>query len=98
VAGLVTARPGQDLPAGRRVHAVSAVCIPEDQLAAEIEFAIAYTVACNRDRLGELLLSPPDGCRPEFAAQIAAMIAERAAGGLSGMARYELRAGEGHAG
>lgn len=73
--------------------AVRAVAIPEDALAGEIELAIAYTVACNRDRAHELLLSPPDGCRRDFAGAIAAMLAERAARGLSGMAYYEIRAG-----
>jgi hypothetical protein len=76
-----------------RESAARAVAIPEDVLAAEIEFAITYAVACNRDRAGEMLLSPPDGCRGEFAGQIAAMLTERAAGGLSGMRYYGIRAG-----
>jgi hypothetical protein len=91
MARIMTARPGRDLPTGRRI---SAVCVPEDQLAAEIEFAITYIVACNRDRVHELLLTPPDGCRRDFAAAIAGMIAERAAHGLSGMALHERGAGE----
>ena len=58
---------------------------PEGRLAAEIEFAIAYTAACNPDRRHELLLSPPGGCRDMLADQVAAMLAERAEKGLSGM-------------
>jgi hypothetical protein len=59
---------------------------PEKALAAEIEFAIAYIVACNPDRIRELL-GPEEqgGCRPQFAGQIAAMLTERAGTGLSGM-------------
>jgi hypothetical protein len=55
------------------------VVIPAGALAAEIEFAIAYTVACNRDR--DLLGAD----RTLLAQAIVDMIAERAASGLSGM-------------
>ena len=58
---------------------------PERLLAEEIEFAIMYTVACNRGRRDELLLSPPDGCRAEFAKMVVATLLERAEKGLSGM-------------
>ena len=71
-------------------------CIPEDALAAEIEFAIAYVVAARRDLAPRFLIPEPDGARGYFAGQIAAMLAERAEKGLSGMASYELRAGHGH--
>ena len=55
------------------------VVIPAGSLAAEIEFAIAYTVACNpgRDLLGE--------DRKAFAEAIVDMITERAGEGVSGM-------------
>jgi len=76
-----------------RAAPVPVICVPESELAAEIELAIAYTVACNPGRAGELLMTPPGGCRAGFAAQIAAMLAERAARGLSGMTRYETRTG-----
>lgn len=59
---------------------------PEEKLAGEIEFAIAYVVACDRYRAREFLLTPPGGSRTYFAGQIAAMLTERAGGGLSGMA------------
>ena len=55
------------------------IVIPAKYLAAEIEFAIAYTVACNpgRDLLGE--------DRKAFAEAIVGMITERAGEGVSGM-------------
>lgn len=55
------------------------VVIPAAVLADEIEFAIAYIRACNpaRDLTGE--------DRKLLAAQIVAMLAERAQEGLSGM-------------
>lgn len=60
--------------------------VPEEILAAEIEFAIAYTVACNGDRRYELLRSASSGGRrADFACAIAAMLLERAGNGLSGM-------------
>lgn len=62
------------------------VIIPEDQLAREIEFAIAYTAACNPAvRPAELL----SGRRAEFADLIADLLIERAAGNKSGMTVME---------
>jgi hypothetical protein len=60
--------------AGRRI------VIPAAALAGEIEFAIAYTVACNP---GRDLLHEPD--RALLAEAIVDQLAERAARGLSGM-------------
>lgn len=56
-----------------------ALGVPRDVLAGEIEFAIAYTVACNpgRDLLG--------ADRKLFAEAIADMLFERAGAGLSRM-------------
>jgi hypothetical protein len=67
-------------PAARRFSC------PEGVLAAEIKFAITYIVACNPDRIRELL-GPEEqgGCRAQFSAQIAAMLTERAEKSLSGM-------------
>jgi hypothetical protein len=59
--------------------------VPLDALADEIECAIAFLVACNRDRAWGLLLPAPEGTRREFAAEIARMLVERAERGLSGM-------------
>lgn len=56
---------------------------PEDKLAGEIEFAIAYTVACNPGVIS--LSAEPGGHRKQFAEAIAGMITERAGHGLSGM-------------
>ena len=56
------------------------VTIPLEVLAAEIEFAIAYTAACNPDRVRITQRG-----RGQFAAQVAAMLSERAGNGLSGM-------------
>lgn len=55
------------------------VVIPAAVLADEIEFAIAYIRACNPDRD----LTGTD--RKLLAAQIVAMLTERAEAGLSGM-------------
>jgi hypothetical protein len=59
---------------------------PAEKLAAEIEFAVAYTVACNRGQAHLFLLAPPEGRRGDFARQVAAMLLERAGNRLSGMA------------
>jgi hypothetical protein len=55
------------------------VVIPAGVMVTELEFAIAYLAAANRDRdlLGE--------DRRAFAEAIAAMLAERAGRGISGM-------------
>jgi hypothetical protein len=59
---------------------------PEEALAGEIEFAVTYLLACNPDLPPSALLMPgPLGRRGEFCAQVAAMLAERAEKGLSGM-------------
>lgn len=62
---------------------MSRVVVPAAALAGEIEFAIAYTVACNP---GRDLLHEPD--RRLLAEAIVAMLTERAVSGLSGM-RFE---------
>jgi hypothetical protein len=56
------------------------VVVPAGALTGEIEFAIAYTVACNP---GRDLLHEPD--RRLLAEAIADMLIERAGNGLSGM-------------
>jgi len=56
---------------------------PVGALAAEIEFAIAYTVACNPGVIS--VSAEPGGHREQFADAIAAMLTERAGHGLSGM-------------
>jgi hypothetical protein len=53
---------------------------PEEALAGEIEFGLAYAMACNPGRAG---FAPGD--RKLFAAAAAAVLAERAEHGLSGM-------------
>ena len=58
---------------------------PEEALAGELELAVTYVVACNREELNELLLSR----RADFARSVAWMIAERAGHGLSGMTLAE---------
>jgi hypothetical protein len=55
------------------------IVIPREALAGEIEFAIAYTAACNPDR--DLLGAD----RKAFAEAIVNMLTERASSGLSGM-------------
>ena len=62
---------------------------PEEALAAEIEWALTYTMACNPGR--GIFAS---GDRPLFAQAIARMLAERAEKGLSGMAVTEDMPGE----
>jgi hypothetical protein len=79
--------PGPRDPGGPLAARV--ITIPENQLAAEIECAIAYLVACNKGRWAQLLTPEPNGCRREFAHAIAAMLTERAASGLSGMTLEE---------
>jgi hypothetical protein len=59
---------------------ITSVYIPSAALTGEIEFAIAYTVACNP---GRDLLHEPD--RRLLAEAIVAMLYERAGAGLSGM-------------
>ena len=54
--------------------------IPSAALADEIDFAIAYTIACNP---GRNFAVPPD--RKLLAEAIVAMLYERAEAGLSGM-------------
>lgn len=49
---------------------------PEDQLAAEVEFAVAYAQACDPQHSRD---------RRWYAEQIALMLMERAGKGLSGM-------------
>jgi hypothetical protein len=56
------------------------ITIPAGALTGEIEFAIAYTVACNP---GRDMLHPPD--RRLLAEAITNMLIERAEAGLSGM-------------
>jgi hypothetical protein len=60
---------------------------PEEVLAGEIDLAVAYLTACNPDiPPSALLIARPLGRRAEFCQMIAAMLAERAERGLSGMA------------
>jgi hypothetical protein len=59
---------------------------PENTLVGEIELAVTYLLACNPDiPPSVMVMGKPLGRRAEFAGQIAAMLAERAEKGLSGM-------------
>lgn len=57
-----------------------ALVIPENALAAEIEFALAYVLACHPPAWRFLVTQ-----RRRMCEEIAAVLAERAAKGLSGM-------------